>query len=40
MFEVSKLLVGHVEHRRVTPNFHRLRYKVFSLLLDLDNLEP
>ena len=39
MFEVSKLLVGHVEHRRVTPNFHRLRYKVFSLLLDLDNLE-
>lgn len=32
----SALYVGSVSHRRVTPRRHRLRYRVFWLLLDLD----
>jgi DUF1365 family protein len=32
----SCLYVGEVMHRRVAPH-HRLRYRVFSLLLDLDD---
>ena len=33
----SCLYVGEVVHRRAQP-FHRLRYRVFSLLVDLDEL--
>lgn len=36
--EQSCLYKGHVEHRRRTPTEHRFRYRVFSLLLDLDEL--
>ena len=34
----SALYVGSVAHRRLRPKSHRLRYRVFSLLLDLDEL--
>ncbi len=34
----SALYVGSVMHRRLKPRRHRLRYGVFSLLLDLDEL--
>jgi len=34
----SALYVGSVMHRRLKPHRHRLRYGVFSLLLDLDEL--
>lgn len=34
----SALYVGSVAHRRLRPKAHRLRYRVFSLLLDLDEL--
>ena len=30
------LYVGEVTHRRVRPFDHRLRYRVYMLLLDLD----
>jgi DUF1365 family protein len=30
---------GHVMHRRLRPLAHRFRYRVFSLLIDLDRLE-
>lgn len=33
------LYVGDVTHRRVRPKRHNLRYRVFSLLVDLDQLE-
>ena len=33
----SCLYVGEVMHRRAQP-YHRLHYRVFSLLLDLDEL--
>lgn len=33
------LYVGHVMHRRLRPRAHRLRYRVFSLLLDLDGID-
>jgi len=34
----SALYAGTVEHTRLRPTRHRLRYRVFSLLLDLDEL--
>jgi len=34
----SALYTGHVMHQRQRPARHRLRYRVFSLLLDLDEL--
>lgn len=34
----SALYAGHVIHSRLRPKRHRLRYRVFSLLLDLDEL--
>ncbi|MBV9557896.1 MAG: DUF1365 family protein [Pseudolabrys sp.] len=34
----SRLYVGSVMHRRVKPRVHRLRYRVFWLLLDLDEV--
>ena len=35
----SKLCLGAVGHRRYHPRQHALSYRVFSLLLDLDELE-
>jgi DUF1365 family protein len=35
----SGLYVGHVVHRRLRPRTHRLRYRLFSLLLDLDEID-
>lgn len=35
----SALYVGHVAHRRVRPRAHALRYRLFSLLLDLDEID-
>jgi uncharacterized protein len=35
----STLYVGSVMHRRVRPRPHRLRYGVFWMLLDLDEIE-
>ena len=32
------LYVGHVLHRRLRPRAHRLRYRMFSLLIDLDTI--
>jgi len=34
----SALYAGHVTHQRLRPERHRLRYRVFSLLIDLDEL--
>lgn len=34
----SALYEGWVMHRRVSPRHHRFRYRVFALLLDLDEL--
>jgi uncharacterized protein len=34
----SALYTGTVAHRRLRPKPHRLRYRVFSLLLDLDEI--
>lgn len=34
----SALYVGSVSHRRLRPRPHALRYRVFSLLLDIDEL--
>lgn len=39
MTGVSALYVGHVMHRRTRPRVHRLRYRIFSLLLDLDEID-
>ena len=39
MFDDHALLIGKVEHRRVTPVAHRLAYRVFSVLINLDDLE-
>jgi DUF1365 family protein len=36
----SALYLGHVMHRRTRPRTHRLRYRFFSLLLDLDDIDP
>lgn len=38
MRPASALYVGHVSHRRFRPRAHRLRYRLFSLLLDIDEL--
>lgn len=35
----ASLYVGDVMHQRMKPVGHRFRYKVFSLLIDLDRLE-
>jgi DUF1365 family protein len=35
----SAIYVGHVAHDRSKPKRHRLRYRIFMLLLDLDELE-
>jgi DUF1365 family protein len=35
----SSIYRGHVVHQRMRPTRHRLRYRVFSLLLDLDDLD-
>ncbi|MEJ5989760.1 DUF1365 domain-containing protein [Ramlibacter sp. PS3R-8] len=35
----SGLYRGHVVHQRLRPRAHRLRYGLFSLLLDLDELD-
>ena len=34
----SALYTGRVMHQRLSPSRHRLQYRVFSLLLDLDEL--
>ena len=34
----AALYTGHVMHQRLRPRRHRLRYRVFSLLLDIDAL--
>ncbi|MDH7639352.1 DUF1365 domain-containing protein [Sphingomonas oryzagri] len=39
MTGASALYVGHVMHRRTRPRAHRLRYRIFSLLLDLDEID-
>ncbi|MEO7056444.1 MAG: DUF1365 family protein [Caldimonas sp.] len=36
--EVSALYTGAVMHQRLRPRRHRLRYRMYSLLLDLDEL--
>ena len=33
------LYVGQVMHRRLRPKAHRLRYRIYSLLLDLDEID-
>lgn len=38
--ERSALYVGHVAHRRLRPKRHALGYRVFNLLLDLDETDP
>lgn len=35
----NALYMGHVMHRRLRPSVHQLRYRIFSLLLDLDELD-
>ena len=35
---ISALYTGTVAHRRLRPKPHRLRYRVFSLLLDIDEI--
>lgn len=35
----SAAYAGHVAHARLKPNRHRLKYSVFTLLLDLDELD-
>jgi uncharacterized protein len=37
--EAGALYVGEVVHRRLRPKPHKLRYRVFSLLVDLDRLQ-
>lgn len=39
MNAASALYVGSVIHRRLRPRPHRLRYRMYSLLLDLDRLD-
>lgn len=38
MTDGSAIYVGQVVHQRHRPKKHRLRYRVFSILLDLDDL--
>ena len=35
----SRVYFGEVMHMRLKPRKHLFRYKVFSLFLDIDNLE-
>jgi len=35
----SALYVGNVMHHRLRPRVHKLRYRLFSLLLDLDEID-
>jgi DUF1365 family protein len=35
----SALYPGHVTHARLKPRVHRLSYRIYSLLLDLDELD-
>jgi DUF1365 family protein len=35
----SALYAGHVMHQRLRPRRHRLRYRLFMLLLDLDEID-
>ena len=35
----SAIYTGHVAHRRYAPKQHALRYRVYSLLLDIDELD-
>lgn len=35
----GELFVGHVMHRRLRPRMHHLRYRIFSLLLDLEKID-
>lgn len=35
----SALYIGHVMHHRLRPRVHRLRYRMFTLLLDLDEID-
>jgi uncharacterized protein len=37
--QASAIFAGSVMHRRVRPKRHRLRYSMFSVLLDLDELD-
>lgn len=37
--ELGALYVGDVVHKRARPKRHSLRYRVFSMLVDLDRLE-
>jgi len=39
MAEFGALYVGDVVHKRVRPKHHSLRYRVFSMLVDVDQLE-
>ena len=39
MISNSKIYVGSVIHRRFKPKNHYFKYKVFSLLIDLNELE-
>jgi len=39
MTQVSCLYVGNVMHRRLRPRAHRLRYRAFWTLLDLDEID-
>tara|TARA_B100000700_G_scaffold295529_1_gene358523 strand:+ start:775 stop:1548 length:774 start_codon:yes stop_codon:yes gene_type:complete len=39
MLKNSKIYVGKVIHRRFKPKNHYFKYRVFSLLLDLDDLD-
>ena len=36
---VSGLYPGHVTHRRLRPREHRLSYRIWSMLIDLDELD-
>lgn len=35
----SQLYFGHVRHARYRPRLHRFKYRVFSILIDLDEIE-
>ena len=39
MTTTSALYVGQVAHRRKSPMRHRLRYRTYSMLIDLDELD-
>ena len=39
MIKYSKIYSGQVIHTRFKPKKHHFKYKVFSLLIDLDEIE-